>query len=43
MGHKRIGDNDDGYKYAMAVMKYFFQYNAIISNSKMFVLFFKDV
>lgn len=21
MGHKRIGDNDDGYKYAMAVMK----------------------
>lgn len=22
MGHKRIGDDDDGYKYAMAVMKY---------------------
>lgn len=22
MGHKRIGDNGDGYKYAMAVMKY---------------------
>lgn len=21
MGHKRIGDNDDGFKYAMAVMQ----------------------
>lgn len=21
MGHKRMGDNDDGFKYAMAVMK----------------------
>lgn len=24
MGHKRMGGNDDGFKYAMAVMKYVF-------------------
>lgn len=24
MGHKRMGKDDDGFKYAMAVMKYIF-------------------
>lgn len=29
MGHKRIGNNDEGFKYAMAVMKYVYLYAII--------------